>query len=105
MVLEEGHPIMNSSMMHQEVNRTDEFSFHKLSYENGGSCIPESGYWDAKAWASFFHKDEKTIKRWVKQYEIPHKCPGDIMLIDRDDFLNHLPSSNGDDNGKKKKTR
>jgi hypothetical protein len=56
--------------------------------------IPLSGIFSVKRWAEFFDVDEATIRRWVKQYEVPFFKPGAAMFISVDDFVRRLPYSN-----------
>lgn len=67
-----------------------------------GSCImsgsiPPSGIFSVKRWAEVFDVDEGTIRRWVKQYEIPFFKPGACMFIDAVDFIRRLPYINRED--------
>lgn len=59
--------------------------------------IPPVGIFSVKRWAEFFDVDEATIRRWVKQYEIPFFKPGQAMFIEAADFIRRLPYTNRED--------
>lgn len=63
-----------------------------VSSDNFGK-VPTEGIFSIKRWAEFFCVDEATIRRWVKQYEIPFFKPGAAMFIEATDFIRRLPYS------------
>ena len=41
-------------------------------------------------------KDERTIRRWVKDHAIPARKAGDVLLIEASDMRRFLPLVNAD---------
>lgn len=70
-------------------------SIFELVMQLGGGMIPESGTYTAKVWAVLLGKDEATVRRYVKQFNVPHRKPGDEMFIDARDFRDHIPIITG----------
>ncbi len=53
--------------------------------------IPLTGRYTAERWAIPYKCDPATIRRWVRKYKIPHKAPGNEMVIEAQDFWAALP--------------
>ena len=64
-----------------------------LVMECGGGWLPDdsAGAFSAKVWAKLLGNKERTIRDWVKKYNIPCRNPGSEMLIEAGDLRRHLP--------------
>lgn len=53
--------------------------------------IPASGLFTAEQFAKFFGVSAATVRRWLTDYNIPHKMPGKTIIIDAEIFWRHIP--------------
>jgi len=56
--------------------------------------IPLKGRFTPEVWSMWFGNKPATIREWVAKYNIPHKMPGNEMVIDAEDFWKAIPYGN-----------
>ncbi len=65
----------------------NESSANSENYGNLGNTFPEAGDYDVYFWANIWNVSDKTIREWVKEFNIPHWGPSDRnYFIDAVDF-------------------
>jgi hypothetical protein len=63
----------------------------------GFPFIPEEGTFPTCVYAACLLRSEKTVRKWINQYRIPHWAPGSEKLIDAKEFKANLPRGSFDE--------
>lgn len=65
----------------------------ELNIQFGCGEIPLEGRFNQRIWANrFLGIDEKTFRRYVEKFRVPHKRCGGDLFVDARDFWDILPS-------------
>lgn len=68
-----------------------------------GGKIPTHGCISVTAWAQQMCVDVRTFRKYIVDYDIPFRKPGDEMYVDVEHFLECVPIQRHSTHGKKKK--
>jgi hypothetical protein len=53
--------------------------------------IPDSGKFTAEQFCQYFDVSDRTLRDWIKKYEVPHFQPGSTIIIDAEVFWQRIP--------------
>lgn len=65
-----------------------------MSKENFGRVVPlPQDTWNTLTeWSLALGIQERTIQKWLRDYQIPHKRVGTVWLVYAPDFYKHAPN-------------
>jgi len=75
----------------RETTDSELLAIIELNRITGGGAYPRTGTYSVKVWAWFVGRSDDTVRAWIKKYNIPHKKPGDEVLIDAEDWHAAIP--------------
>jgi hypothetical protein len=64
--------------------------------------FPLQGRFTPEGWAAKLNNDADTIRRWIRQYNVPFKMLGNSMLVEANDLWDAVPKQRHSDNPPKR---